>query len=381
MFILELMSYIENSTYYWIWIFDQCNSLCKYEVLRRYPFNLVTTLPSLLRINGLVIVSASTNNEAFSAKFNSWKHFNLNGSYRDDEFREWCKLCDYNIDENLPLKLHLDKNWICGTTEINLEVKTSEYMEKREREIALAHKNFRESLSEEGKANLDECVVTMILEFISPRVVDFGLDRQFMYKGNILTYNSKGEKNVKIDTYVAIHPLARRAIINSQKTHPLQEFRDTVSTIFLSANHYSNDTKERLAELYITTLFDIMKTLKFKIITPIESFDVNLNTLFIPLSSNYPGVDFLIWDTIYRELFAFQITISSSTSHRKSKNNFMEGENSLKSKWATLCGIENDKVKFIWLVPDSFIKNDNSKESLYLSFSSIKDQFPALDDL
>ncbi|CAG8575489.1 21430_t:CDS:2, partial [Gigaspora margarita] len=405
MFINELMIYIDESPYYWIWIFDQHNSLCKHKVLGNYPFNLATTLPSSLCSNGLIIVSTSTNNEEFPTEFESWNHFDFSGGYKDDEFREWCKLHNYNTDEDLLLKLHLDKVrfWTSSypleldlwylTDGTNFEDKTSKYMKQRESEIALAHENYRKNLSKERRSNLNSCVVTMVLESTRLSNVDFGLDRQFMYKENILTYNSEGEKNDEI---------SKQAIINSQKKHPLQEFSDPVSDIFLSVY-----TKGRLVELYIIELLGIKKMLKFKITrpdrqlsvaynlmikmheiikfvgngTPIESFDANLNTLFIPLSPNYPGVHFLIWDTNYMELFAFQIAISSPTSHRKSKSKFIEGENSLKSKWATLCGIEKNKVKFIWLVPDSFIKSDRSKDSLYLSFSNIKELFPALNDL
>ncbi|KAF0525127.1 hypothetical protein F8M41_014762 [Gigaspora margarita] len=370
--------------------------------------------PEFLVFKWTYYCSTSTNNEEFPTEFESWNHFDFSGGYKDDEFREWCKLHNYNTDEDLLLKLHLDKVrfWTSSypleldlwylTDGTNFEDKTSKYMKQRESEIALAHENHRKNLSKERRSNLNSCVVTMVLESTRLSYVDFGLDRQFMYKENILTYNSEGEKNDEICTYVAIHPLAKQAIINSQKKHPLQEFSDPVSDIFLSVYAIG-----RLVELHIIELLGIKKMLKFKITrpdrqlsvaynlmikmheiikfvgngTPIESFDVNLNTLFIPLSPNYPGVHFLIWDTNYIELFAFQITISSPTSHRKSKSKFIEGKNSLKSKWATLCGIEKNKVKYIWLVPDSFIKSDRSKDSLYLSFSNIKELFPALNDL
>ncbi|CAG8822796.1 34920_t:CDS:2, partial [Gigaspora margarita] len=350
------------------------NIQCK--ALEAYPFNLGTTLPASLLSNGLVIVSASANDEAFPLKFKEWNHLELSGGYSDDEFREWCKLRNYDIDEDPQLKLHLDKvkfrteyypleldlwHW---TDEINFENKTSKYMNKRESEIALAHEAFRDRLSEEEKQILTT-------------------------KGEILSYNDMGEKTLKSVRTLLYTPLARRAIINSHKQHPLHELKDIVSTIFRSSNGYSNDTKGRLVELkpggnspVYNNVMNMHKVIKFMgNSTPVESFDVNLHTLFIPLSPNYPGVDFLIWDTTCKLLFAFQVAISSPTSHRKSKNKFMEGENSLKSKWVTLCRINKDHVKFVWLVPDSFISSDKNNDSLYLSFSSIKNQFPALGDL
>ncbi|RIB28453.1 hypothetical protein C2G38_2157877 [Gigaspora rosea] len=112
---------------------------------------------------------------------------------------------------------------------------------------------------------------------------------------------------------------------------------------------------------------------------PTESFNVEKNVLFLPQSDNYPGVDFLIWDNCRKILFSFQVTIGSLANHRRNKDSFMTGE--LKNKWATLCNTEESKVKFIRLAPDDILKNDKSKDSLHLSFSSIKNQFPVLGDL
>ncbi|KAF0377024.1 hypothetical protein F8M41_012648 [Gigaspora margarita] len=160
--------------------------------------------------------------KAFPLKFKEWNHLELSGGYSDDEFREWCKLRNYNIDEDPQLKLHLDKvkfwtesypleldlwHW---TDEINFENKTSKYMNKRESEIALAHEAFRDRLSEEEK---------QILTTVKPG-------------GNSPVYN------------------------NVMNMHKVIKFMGNG--------------------------------------TPVESFDVNLHTLFIPLSPNYPGVDFLI---------------------------------------------------------------------------------------
>ncbi|RIB09404.1 hypothetical protein C2G38_2209022 [Gigaspora rosea] len=66
---------------------------------------------------------------------------------------------------------------------------------------------------------------------------------------------------------------------------------------------------------------------------------------------------------------------------KKEQGSFMTGKGSLKNKWATLCNIEKSKIKFIWLAPDDILKNDKGRGSLYLSFSSIKNQFPVLGDL
>ena len=59
------------------------------------------SLPTSLKNNGLIIVSASANNEVFPKEFQSWKQLNLFGGYNDKEFHEWCKLYNYDIKSQL----------------------------------------------------------------------------------------------------------------------------------------------------------------------------------------------------------------------------------------------------------------------------------------
>ncbi|CAG8815308.1 22169_t:CDS:1, partial [Racocetra persica] len=58
---------------------------------------------------------------------------------------------------------------------------------------------------------------------------------------------------------------------------------------------------------------------------PTEDLMLDQNILFLPLSANYPGVDFLIWCHSSKILFAFQVTIGSIANHKESKDNFMSG--------------------------------------------------------
>ncbi|CAG8439181.1 12766_t:CDS:1 [Cetraspora pellucida] len=108
-----------------------------------------------------------------------------------------------------------------------------------------------------------------------------------------------------------------------------------------------------------------------------NKFNQKLTILFLPLSSNYPGVDFLIWDSKGKILYAFQITIGLLNNHIESKKKFMTGN--LIDKWAFMCEVKRKDVKFVWIAPRSVL--ENSTDSLHLTFSCIKDRFPALDNL
>ncbi|CAG8787851.1 5620_t:CDS:2, partial [Dentiscutata erythropus] len=413
-FIKELRTYARENEYLWIWVFDQYNALHKYDVHVKFPFSLVKTLPTFLDEIGLIIVSASANNEVFPKEFKLWEKFFMYSGYTDDEFLEWCKMRNYKIDRNPQLKSQLDsiRFWTNSypleldlwhmTNGSSLVEKTSNYLDMRGTEILSNHHIFRKNLDHNELISLNSCVVSMILGSTKPDVI-YGMNRQFMYEKSVSETDEEGDTNA---TIVAIHPLAQQAIIDSHPEHPLNELRDMVSDVF-NKGEYSNDTKGRFAELYIKTLLEYTKTLEFKITEPgrkrtvaydlnfklsqiikfigndipTEGFNMEKNALFLPQSDNYPGVDFLVWDHCSKILFSFQVTIDSLANHRKSKDNFMTGEGSLKNKWATLCNTEGNKVKFIWLAPDDILKNDKSKDSLHLSFSNIKNQFPVLGDL
>ncbi|RIB12581.1 hypothetical protein C2G38_2144994 [Gigaspora rosea] len=418
-FIKELRNYVFEKKYLWVWVFDQHNALHKYNVLTKYPYLLVKTLPASLDKIGRVIVSASANNEEFPKEFETWEKLSMYSGYTDDEFLEWCKMRNYKIDDpqiksqldsirlwtnSYPLELDLwhmtnESNESNEPSLIDLIEKTSKYLDRRGTQIKSKHQEFRKKLDHNELKSLNNCVVSMILGSTKPGAI-YGMNRQFMYEKSV----SKGGDSRK--TIVAIHPLAQQAIIDSHPDHPLNELRDMVSAVF-NKNEYSKDTIGRFAELYIKTLLEYTKTLDFKITKPgkkrtvahdlnfklsqiikfigndipTESFNVEENTLFLPQSDNYPGVDFLIWAPNSETLFSFQVTVGPLTSHKKSKETFMTGEGSLKNKWANLCDTEESNVKFIWLAPDKSLKNDTSRDSLHLSFSSIKNQFPVLGDL
>jgi hypothetical protein len=69
--------------------------------------------------------------------------------------------------------------------------------------------------------------------------------------------------------------------------------------------------------------------------------------LFVPLSQNYPGVDFLIWVAQTKTLCLFQVTLSSVSQH---SSNFWESRPVLQSSWKDALGVLHfDRV---WITPD-----------------------------
>ncbi|KAF0537247.1 hypothetical protein F8M41_008559 [Gigaspora margarita] len=272
-FITGLRKYVREKEYLWVWVFDQHNALHKYNALAKYPFSLVKTLPTRLDEIGLIIVSVSANNEVYPKEFESWEKFSMYSGYTDDEFLEWCKMRNYEIDRDPQLKSQLDSirfwtnsypleldlwHWhMTNADGSSLVEETSKYLRMRGTQIKSNYQTFRKSLDHNELISLNSCVVSMILGSTSPGAI-YGMNRQFMYEKSV------SEGGDSRETIVAIHPLAQQAIIDSHSEHPLKELRDMVSAVF-NKDEYSNDTKGRFAELYIKMLLEYTKTLECKI--------------------------------------------------------------------------------------------------------------------
>ncbi|CAG8567144.1 18108_t:CDS:2 [Racocetra fulgida] len=201
----------------------------------------VNNIPTLLKTFGLVIVSASANNEAYPNEFKSWEDYSICGGYNYEEFEEWCKMRNYKVNENPKIKSQLDfiRFWTNSypleldlwhkTDGYDLEEKTSNYLKKRGHEIKLSHQIFQKSLSPRELESLNECVISMIFKSTKPSMI-FGMNRQFMYETCV--FDKEEDENTKRDIITAIHPLAQQAIIDAHSNHPLNELRDFVSTVF-----------------------------------------------------------------------------------------------------------------------------------------------------
>ncbi len=92
-------NYIVDKDLVWIWIFDQYNALYNHNVLYEYPFTLVKSLAGFLKDHGIIVVSASANNEDYPKGFKRWEQLPLYGGYNDKELNKWYTLNSYSIND------------------------------------------------------------------------------------------------------------------------------------------------------------------------------------------------------------------------------------------------------------------------------------------
>ena len=110
-----------------------------------------------------------------------------------------------------------------------------------------------------------------------------------------------------------------------------------------------------------------------------NAFNQRVITLFVPKSSNYPGLDFFIWNPFDSVLMAFQVTVNNPfTSHRK-----IDGSSENCKLWLDFCfdGLPQKPLDIYWVIPKSCVgKPKNFEERLVLLEDLLVD-FPALNKL
>jgi hypothetical protein len=70
--------------------------------------------------------------------------------------------------------------------------------------------------------------------------------------------------------------------------------------------------------------------------------------LLVPLSQNYPGVDFLIWAAKPETLYLFQVTLSPVGRH---SSNFWEGGADLEQQWGAKLNMK--RLERVWITPNA----------------------------
>jgi hypothetical protein len=82
--------------------------------------------------------------------------------------------------------------------------------------------------------------------------------------------------------------------------------------------------------------------------------------IFIPYNSNYPDLDFVIWDGIKRVLWAFQITIENPISKHSNNIHVVKDNEAVShsSKWCTNCNISSDFFRFCWIGTNRDVESD-----------------------
>ncbi|KAJ3308025.1 hypothetical protein HDV04_001944 [Boothiomyces sp. JEL0838] len=411
----NLIGYVVAKDLTWIVIFDQHNAFyADTRVDKVFPFSLVNDLAANRSKNIKVIVSASANNEGYPTEMKGWTTHDISSHrFDDNEFSVWCDQYLLEDDVKIDPKSEdaVDALYWSGGVPYELDLlwkqpkkslmeKTMCYRQNRVDEFAESHGKFYKRLITKEIENLENCISRMAL-CLSPPKIKIGMDRQLFD----IVQNEDGSKVI-----TALNPVARDALITYHGKGLITSL-GMVAEIVLKGADYSNDTKGRIIEKYITTTLELAQIFSFKCrkttkkglskvaskeerieidnvvhfakngMPPKSSFKVDITTLFVPESPNYPGVDFFIWDSVLQRLMGFQVTVLNPfTNHSKMDS---DGQSNNYKEWQGFCyGNSTTPIELYWIIPECCVGNNTKDMNDYvIILEDLHNDFPSLKTL
>jgi hypothetical protein len=408
----EVCNFVNKSNLRWFIVFDQLNGFhdLRSPSAPRAAFNwrIVTNLASTRSRNVTVLGSASANNERFPVEFDGWEKYSVDfvpKCYDETEFNLWCERSGLVPTDDSTREIL----YYTGGVPLELDIYTSikvdsfseqlkKYKSTRLEALAVSHKKFCSSLTTEQEImNLKVCIGRMAL-YLSPPEIQISMDRQLL----VIEEN----KVTKKERIVALFPLARSAIMSFHSSIIQDSLKMVAEVVFEDRIRYPNDVKGRVVERYIITSLEQKKRFNFQsrkfgtktsvsfhgVIEDVIYFDGNLLpirrtiqeslcSLIVPTSSEYPGIDFFIWNPegLKNVLLAVQVTIKKSLRAHMRKCKFKCAD------WCQFLGIRHTSVRTLWMAPNECIGVDkelsNGLDNYILAFDDLVDLCPIIKSL
>jgi hypothetical protein len=389
-------------------VFDQHNSLTP-EMRKTFPYSLPEAgllYVSQLRGVGMVVISASANNEYFldvAMKQPPWPMFPLNTGFSPSEVTLFLQRHGWDVPATEEAQLQYETNGFPlelaylvqarsllrdAGRDYSFEAVLNAYlygrdmamMEGRRDYFALVVRHFDQKLeSEAARKQVINGVICLQLQLpasalpgqvILNRQLSFLSDRPF---GSTVTSGSGS-----LDYIHPITPMARAAAVNFYLTDPeyTAAFQLAFNQVFTSptlepAVRGLMLQRYIIQQLRLSTSFDLFaqqytaghaltrvaalcrSRIPLRCVewfgndVPPATVSRTEDLLLVPLSPNYPGVDFLVWKADVAGLFLFQVTMSSVAKHR---SNFWQGDLDLERRWIGKLGVK--MIERIWITPD-----------------------------
>jgi hypothetical protein len=125
----------------------------------------------------------------------------------------------------------------------------------------------------------------------------------------------------------------------------IQQLRRAASFVLLG-REYGPDHALSSARQFCSAPFPLRVVEWYGLGVPPSTLRRPENLLLVPLTVNYPGVDFLFWQADTETLFLFQVTVASVAKHR----NFWQSHQALQDEWKAKLGVK--KFERVWISPD-----------------------------
>jgi hypothetical protein len=326
-------------------IFDQHNGL-KVDKRTEEPTNL-TNWPLLLP-GAKIIISASANNEDTPIKMTDNKSFYwFYGGYSAAELTAWQAYFHFfdgqdlsivtHTTANVPFELDTIRSLHDTKPALDLPHLVNTFRQSRLQELNQSHRRYRDQfLQKQEDVDIERrCLFYAVNQLAWNSSEEYRFDRQLFF---VLTEGSTGAIYIQPTT-----PLVKEIAIHRLEKEDIEYMVSSV----VGSLFFTNDAKGRTVENYL--LHEITKRLSLDVrlhnvgtdstgeILEVENLEVVRfagngvppvkpigNTMFIPLLSNYPDINFFIWNHATQTLYAFQVNVGKDPT--KHSNNWAAGQ-------------------------------------------------------
>jgi hypothetical protein len=372
-------SYCREHGLAFVAVFDQHNGLVV-DLRTQLPWSLPErVLPSLASWKGIgaTVISASANNEYFLkvAVDASWRRLDCYRGFSDAEVAQWRRHHGFfdgpEHADAWPDVASLLSNWPLDLNEMRLHrkdtlAKTLEW-HRRQRLYAVEDReaaHLRVRVTEPRDRSVYAGIILDMLIDRSAIATRF-LEAPRLINKHMLYYNADD------DSVRPIHDLARQFYLASGYLKRAGDLADATIKDVLASTKVTADSKGRMLELYLVACMEAKQTFELRALpirpdgtlgaaVPVFSaraltahyfptqgvpseISWGTSALLVPLNSNYPGADLLLWDKQERVLVAIQVTVGRIRDHA------MSFTPELMKAWRRSSGAK--EVRFVWLAP------------------------------
>jgi len=358
-------------------IIDQHNSLSD-DKRKKEPFeSLEQQVSSIWKEYGATLVlSASANNHYYlkAVSTDQWPTHNFYSGFDDEEVRHWAAKHGFSgdpllsdlkdligFDTTVPLYLHryLKEHGPRPITTERLDAFETSLTE----EIRTRNDGFLTEFSNRERTFV-KAVEHMAAEIPIEKGDTYFLNSQFMWR------DEKGL--IRCTT-----PIARTCLIKAVRT--TWNFFALAEQLFSNTADFTNDTKGRVVEAYITQRLsqNNSRSYQFPIrvlnrtergfhdppvviqsgFTVVEfagnrapsNISWDCDRVLLPRNSNYPAIDFAYWEATKKCLTGFQVTVGKLSDHKKTHFfRLRTTGRSLADDWKVTTGAM--EVRLVWIV-------------------------------
>eukprot|EP01012_Entosiphon_sulcatum_P017191 TRINITY_DN2199_c0_g1_i2.p1 TRINITY_DN2199_c0_g1~~TRINITY_DN2199_c0_g1_i2.p1 ORF type:complete len:679 (-),score=77.60 TRINITY_DN2199_c0_g1_i2:279-2135(-) len=385
---VDLMTMVTAAELEIIVVFDQINEIPE-SSLCTFPFSIIRSLSvNSTFTRGLLLVSLSASNSLANSEhfriIRGWPHLTWNTGYTTTEFKAWRQKNKAFHDATKSELVELKHITACVPLELEILLagqgtttkdKLAEFESYRAQEFCKLTHAWVHELQKSQVARAAKAAVLMHFGLFA---ADALLDARFMF--------------VADRKIVAITPLAERAIYSYWAANSVAETQiEEILSGTWPADVKGLIWKKRIidgisAATSLVVEVEYLGKLKTKLKTKkqicVQHLQVvrfagdsvpkprpeyaNQNLLLVPTSSNYPQVDFLIWDHYNKTLWAFQVTCEAKL--REHTDAFFL-PNKGRSQWEghiqkTIPAIT---VNFVWVGQDTHTHPDWHDRSDYFA--------------